>query len=610
MNAPGPNEALLKDGPGGPWLRFRRPCRLLVTHDLRQVPSLLEEAEAAAEEGLWAAGFVAYEAAPAFDPALATRPPGPLPLLWLGLYAPPERVELEPSVAGGYELGPLVPSLPRSRFERAFREVREHIAAGDSYQVNLTFSLEGELRGDPWGLFVDLQHAQQAGYGAYLDTGRFAVAGASPELFFHRTGDRITACPMKGTAPRGADPHEDRRRARRLASSPKERAENVMVVDMIRNDLGRVARPGTVRADPLCRVERYPTVLQMTSTVTARTDATTAALFAALFPCASITGAPKVATTEIIARLEEGPRGLYTGAVGYLAPRRRSSWCVAIRTAVIDREAGRVSYGVGSGVVWDSRATAEHRECLLKARILSDRAPGFRLLETFLWTPDEGYFLLAEHLERLAAAADRFGFTTPERVEEQLGAFASSLAPRRSKVRLLVDREGGVELEAEELAGPVPDVPVRLGLAAEAVSSADPFLRFKTTWRRAYEKALASRPGCDDVLLWNERRELTESVWANVLLRLDGELVTPPVASGLLPGTFRRRLLAEGRVRERVVRLEELPRAREILLANSVRGLRRAVLVEGGGERAMGGQEAVRSTAGAAPHSPEGIWRT
>ncbi|HXT21747.1 MAG TPA: aminotransferase class IV, partial [Thermoanaerobaculia bacterium] len=329
---------------------------------------------------------------------------------------------------------------------------------------------------------------------------------------------------------------------------------------------------------------RYDTVWQLTSTVVARSDAPLSSLFAALFPSASVTGAPKASTMGLIAELEGEPRGVYTGAIGWAGPHGRARFNVAIRTVWIDRERGIAEYGTGGGVTWDSRADAELAEAGLKARVLAARPRTFRLLETMRWSP-RGYFLLAEHLARLAASARHFGFHWSEsRVRAALEDLARTLSPRPHRVRLLVARDGAVAVEAEPLQ-PTPRlaegrrVPLRVALAPTPVDAADPLLFHKTTERTIYEAARAALPGCDDALLWNRDGELTESTVANLVLRLDGELVTPPLSSGLLPGTFRARLLARGRLVERVVRREDLARATGLWLVNSVRGWMPAELV-------------------------------
>jgi para-aminobenzoate synthetase/4-amino-4-deoxychorismate lyase len=346
---------------------------------------------------------------------------------------------------------------------------------------------------------------------------------------------------------------------------------------MIRNDLGRVARVGSVAVPELFAVERYPTLLQMTSTVTALTDAPLTDVLAAAFPCASITGAPKRRTMELLRDLEIGPRGVYTGAIGVVLPGRRAQFNVAIRTAVIDRQRGTAVYHVGSGVVWDSDAAAEFDECRLKARVLSaPPMPPFQLLESLLWTPGEGYALRADHLRRLADSAEYFGYPVDRaEVERRLDALAAGLAAP-SKVRLLVGPGGAIEVEARPLAEGATTEPLRLGLARGAVSSADVWLYHKTTHREAYSAARASRPDCDEVILWNERGELTEATTSNVVLEMDGGRWTPPVSAGLLAGTLRARLLAAGQIAERTLTAGDLARAERIWLINSVRGWREA----------------------------------
>jgi len=369
-------DVVLHDPEQRRWLAFHDPVETVRTNELGAVIPALRRVEGAVEhDGFYAAGFLSYEAAPAFDAAFAVLDPDPgLPLLWFGLYREP--VVCAPPEAGpaGYALGPWAPSADWPAYERMVLRAHEAIAAGQTYQVNVTYRLRARWSGDAWPLFVDLAGAQGGGgYAAWVDTGRHALCSASPELCFRRAGEAIVARPMKGTAPRGKTEAEDAANARWLARSEKDRAENVMIADMIRNDLGRIAEPGSVRVPALFTVERYPTVLQLTSTVTARSDASLSEVFGALFPCASITGAPKVSTMRLIASLETAPRGVYTGCIGYAAPGRRAQFNVAIRTATVDREAGTAEYGVGGGVVADSTAAAEYRECALKAEVLGAR---------------------------------------------------------------------------------------------------------------------------------------------------------------------------------------------------------------------------------------------
>ncbi len=416
--------------------------------------------------------------------------------------------------AGGpYTLGDWQPSQQLDGYRQAIAQIKEAIARGDTYQVNYTIcaaALPGAAtRGR---CSCSLANAQRGGYAAYLDLGQHAICSASPELFVDIDGDRVVSKPMKGTAPRGRTLDEDRRRVAALRASAKDQAENVMIVDMIRNDLGRIARFGSVRVPSLLEVERYPTVLQMTSTVEARSAAPLDVILAALFPCASITGAPKVRTMQLIAGLEGGPRGVYTGAIGYLAPGRRARFNVAIRTVLVDRLAGQASYGVGSGIVWDSDADAEYEECRLKAQVLTRRFPDFDLLETMRWTAVEGVARLEQHLARLAGAAEYFGFAVDlDAVRGRLAALDPAGMPDSARLRLLAGRWGELRLEVHALELPAAPKAVRLGLAREAVDSDEVFLYHKTTHRAVYEQARAGRPDCDDVLLWNQRRRADRS---------------------------------------------------------------------------------------------------
>ncbi len=562
----------------GRWLGFVEPVGELVAWRPDEVWGVLQAVETAvSRHALYAAGFLTYEAALAFGLPTHSPPAGELPLLWFGLFRQPV-VWLElPQVAGKFELGEWQTAVSRQQYIQAIRQIKAHIAAGHTYQVNYTFPLQASFAGDTWTLFHQLTRAQQAAYMAYVDLGEWAVCSASPELFFRQNGRFLTARPMKGTAPRGRTLAEDQQNIAWLRQSEKNQAENVMIVDMIRNDLGQIARTGSVQVPSLFDVERYPTVLQMTSTVTAESDAGFASIMRAMFPCASITGAPKRRTMQIIQALESGPRGIYTGTIGYLAPDGKARFNVAIRTVTVNQQTGRAVYHVGSGIVWDSDAEAEYEECRLKAAVLVQERPFFQLLESILWTPTKGYFLLAEHLHRLAGSAEYFGFRVDvEQLSRELHQFARTLSTK-SKVRLLVTADGQTTLEASPL--PVSQSqPIQVGLATQPVDSTNIWLYHKTTHRKVYEQARAACPECDDVILWNERGEITEATTANVVVRLNGELVTPPVLCGLLAGSYRAHLLANGRIREQVIPWQQLPNAEELWLINSVRGWRRAVL--------------------------------
>lgn len=615
---------LLRDGTRNEWLTFEQPLEIIQADSPSQVLPALEEIEAwVNDQGGYAAGFLSYEAAPAFDPALRVRPLHDFPLLWFGLYqasnvntadgnavipVPNERrfvqaasavfptrshaklqqtqnqksgvrTRCQPRVPSNWE-----PNISRARYDAAIECVKDHIARGDTYQVNYTMRLHAPFTGgeqvvadEPWNLFTNLVSKQPNSYAAYLDMGRYVICSASPELFLRCDGNRMTMRPMKGTAPRGRFTREDQERADWLFHSTKNRAENVMIVDMVRNDLGRIADVGSVNVPRLYQIERYPTVWQMTSTVQATSDAPLVEILRATFPCASITGAPKVSTMRIIAELETTPRRVYTGAIGYLAPGRRAQFNVAIRTVLIDRERDEAEYGVGGGIVWDSEAGDEYTECLHKARVLTDRATEFSLIESLRWTPDEGYWLRDYHLRRLSDSADYFDFVYDrERVVSELERTARTLARVPHKIRLLMSREGTLTLTA----APIEAQPesIRLRLAPTPVDANNRFLFHKTTERTVYDAAFQSRAGADDVLLWNEREQVTETCTGNIVARIGGECFTPPLESGLLAGTLRAYLLDQGTLHERVIHIDELARCETLYRINSVRGWQRGVL--------------------------------
>jgi para-aminobenzoate synthetase/4-amino-4-deoxychorismate lyase len=447
--------------------------------------------------------------------------------------------------------------------------------------VNFSFRLRAPFTGDLLSLFWQLYARQPVPYAAYINTGTHAIASLSPELLFALEGEQITTRPMKGTAPRGRTLADDLQQAERLTRCPKNRAENLMIVDMARNDLGRIARIGSVRVPRLFEAERYATLWQMTSTVTACTDAPLTEIFRALFPAASITGAPKIRATHVIHALERAPRGVYTGAIGVALPDRRAQFNVAIRTLHYDKVVGRLEYGVGSGIVWDSEQVAEYEECLTKAQVLFAPRPAFELLETLLWRRGRGYFLLEAHLKRLRDSACYFDFAVDiDAIRRQLLTTAERFTESRYRVRLLVNRLGQARVEyapfqAERRVW-------RVALAREPVDPREVFLYHKTTHRQVYERARGAHPDCDDVILWNTRDEITESTVANVVVRLEGRLYTPPVECGLLAGVYREHLLRRGLLRERVLTPNDLRHAEAVYLINSVRGWIRAELPSDG----------------------------
>jgi para-aminobenzoate synthetase/4-amino-4-deoxychorismate lyase len=556
------------------WLRFDSPVAVCEARCLNEVmPALHRVSEETARRGRWAAGFIAYEAAPAFDPALVVRPPDPaLPLLWFGLYAKPRMIARADIGAEALAGAPdWTATVQDADYARAIGLIKERIRRGDTYQVNYTLRLRAPFTQPASALFASLIDAQETPYGAFVETPEWAVCSASPELFLEWDGERLASKPMKGTLPRGLWPAEDRRLAAALAASEKDRAEHVMIVDMVRNDLGRIAETGSVEVVNPFAIEPYPTLWQMTSLVQCATRADLPDILRALFPAASITGAPKAATMSLIAELETAPRGIYTGALGFVAPGRRAQLNVAIRTARVDKRAGTAEYGTGGGIVWDSTAESELEEARVKARILTRRRPVFSLLETLLWQPEEGCFLLDGHLDRLAESAAFFAFPLDrDDLRRRLMESVRGLPPVPHRIRLVVPKGGIPELTIAPLI-PLP-TPYRVALAVEPIDASDPFLFHKTTRRNVYEAARKQAgTACDDVLLWNRRGEITESTLANVMVERDGIWYTPPVSCGLLGGVYRARLLEQGLLREGLIRREELVAGSKIRLINSVR---------------------------------------
>ncbi|MFA6471287.1 MAG: aminodeoxychorismate synthase component I [Candidatus Latescibacterota bacterium] len=574
------HQVLIHDAVTRTWLNFCNPQLIVAVHNCTEIGSALERVETIVEEqGMYAAGFISYEASPAFDSALRVRASNSFPLLWFGLYSTPGIMKLpyDPS-ENSYLATDWTPTVDKEEYKRAVVHIKECIARGETYQVNYTFRLRAPFSCGTWPLFLHLIRTQQAEYGAYVDTGRFVICSASPELFFRLNGRTLTTRPMKGTAPRGCTLTDDNKLAEWLYNSEKNRAENVMIVDMMRNDLGRIALQGSVKVKSLFDIERYPTVWQMTSTISAESEASVNEIIRALFPCASITGAPKPHTTGIIADLETAPRSIYTGCIGFIAPGRKAQFNVAIRTVLVDRKLKQAEYGVGGGIVWDSSTDEEYRECLVKARVLHGTKTEFSLIETILWTPDENYFLLGYHLRRMCDSAKYFGMAVNiDCILGKLSELENTFPMSPMKVRLLVSRDGSVSLESTQMNNSGQEFPVLLRLASVPVDSTNPFHYHKTTNREIYP-AGGVMPGSKDILLWNERGEVTETTTANVVFQFDDELVTPPVSSGLLPGTFRAWMIDRKEVKEKVVMLDDIKRCSAIFIINSVRKKREAFL--------------------------------
>ncbi len=574
---------------------FRGPEQTLAARSLDDIPRVFAGIEAALRNGRWVAGFLSYECGAHFEPrapradAEVTTPEG-LPLAWFGVYDSP--LTLDPLVDGEDSRDEPKVSRCAAWTERAdktdlalaisafdYRErldrIKRYIEAGDTYQVNLTTSVKLPYTGRASDLFSALLQNQPVAFGALLNLGETQIVSASPELFFRVENGRITTRPMKGTAPRGKDLAEDAAMAEWLKADEKNRSENVMIVDLLRNDLGRICLPGSIQVDQLFAIERYRTLFQMVSAIHGQLQPGVDfyRIFKALFPSGSIVGAPKVRTMQIIGELELRRRGVYTGAIGFLSPQGNATFSVAIRTLVL--RDGLAEMGVGSGIVWNSDPIAEYEECLLKASFLKSSPAEFELIETMLWEGE--YSLLALHLERLAASAAYFDFRfDAERVLNELMVLGHSFgAGSRCRVRLLLNQSGVVTLSSSPLeARPGP---LAVMVAEEAIDAENLYLRHKTTNRALYDRVHkeATAAGFDEAVFLNRRNEVAEGAIHNIFVEREGRWMTPPLESGALPGVFRRHLLeTRPNISEQRLTLEDLRMADRIFLCNSVRGLR------------------------------------
>jgi para-aminobenzoate synthetase/4-amino-4-deoxychorismate lyase len=559
---------------------FSGPVETMAAVRPGEVAGVLARVEALARGGCWVVGFVAYEAAPGFDDALRCHAPvGGLPLAAFAAY----RQSGAPRVRRACMSGAWHDTMPDDTFAGAITRIRADIADGRHYQVNCTTRLRAPLFGDGAALFDALRSSQPGAYSVYLDFGRWQVCSVSPELFFHwrpaaggvpHAGHfippRLTLRPMKGTAPRGADAVQDRQAADTLRASAKDRAENLMIVDLLRNDASRIAELGCVTVPSLFEVEPWATVWQMTSTIECRPrpEVRLPELFAALFPCGSVTGAPKAEAMRAIRELEPAPRGVYCGAIGVVMPGGEARFNVGIRTVVVDTERNVAECGIGSGIVADSTIEGERDEWLVKQRFLRRACPDYELFETLLWRRGR-YWLLAEHLARLGGSAATLGFRFDRKAAlSALSGAARNFGNGRWRVRLRLAMNGVLSIEAEPVVR--QRGMVACAVASGPVDSGDPWLRHKTTRRDIY--AGLAQPEVFDTLLFNERNEATEFTRGNLVAKIGGRLLTPALECGLLPGVFRSALLARGTVEEAILTLADVAAAENIWFANSLRG--------------------------------------
>jgi len=562
---------------------------LIIATTLDEVAPALHAAEQASKAGKWVAGYIAYEAAAALDEALETHSPRTdMPLVWFAICNAPQSLspqQADDLWAGEPESDAHALTLPldRGSYTQKIAAIQDYLTAGDAYQINFTMEADFKWNGSPKGLYRRLRQSQRTSHSAFIETADWSILSLSPELFLDCDNSTLTTKPMKGTAPRALTLADDETAATALREDGKSRAENLMIVDLLRNDLSRVTHAGSVKVDALFAVEHYPGLNTMTSTVrgTVTDDQGFASIMAALFPCGSVTGAPKARAMNIIRDLEDAPRGVYTGAIGMIEPGGSFNFNVAIRTPILFPD-GVGKVGLGSGIVAESQADAEYDECRLKGRFLTDPLPVFELFETTVWHQGTGFADLQRHFARLENSARYFGFKLDiAAINAALKAAEADFnASDHYRVRFAIDRYGAVNLRTVPLGDDAFPTKGLVAIADLRTNSADLFLHHKTSHRPLYDPAMmqATQDGLIDYLFLNERNEVTEGSKTNLFIVKDGVWLTPALSCGVLPGTNRAAIMESRPVTETALTLDDLKQADEIYVANGVIGLVRVSL--------------------------------
>lgn len=566
---------------------FTNPVKIISCYRAEHIEKSFSELEDLISKGYYAAGFLSYEAGFLFEDKLKRffKKDDLYPLLWFGIYRRPaifthrERLDLVSHEASPYSVSNIRANISKERYLCDIKRIKEFIRRGETYQVNYTFKYKFDFKGSVFGLYSDLEEKQSVSYSALIKTQKFSILSLSPELFFRKHKNNIQVRPMKGTLERGRSAEEDSDHMRKLQESLKNRSENVMIVDLLRNDIGKISLSGTVKTEELFKVERYETLLQMISIVRSRLkkDVALYDLFKAIFPSGSVTGAPKISTMEIINSLEKEPRRVYTGCIGFFTPQKDAVFNVAIRTILINNRTKKGEMGIGSGIVYDADPYKEFEECRLKANFLTQKKREFRLIETMLWRPKKGYFLLKYHLDRLSSSAKYFDFKYSR--EDALKKL--NILERRFKnshmyrIRLLLDRRGNIEASFSIVDEGTGDKKVRF--SERKVKSSDIFLYHKTTDRYLYDKEYEKwrEKGYFDIVFTNEKNQVTEGAISNIIIKKGRFYYTPPVDCGLLNGVFRRALFDRRAfpLREKVLYRKDLRSSDKIYMVNSVRGM-------------------------------------
>ena len=569
---------------------FFSPIKIISCYKLEEVKDSLLRVQDFVSKGYYAAGFISYEAGFSFEEALEHLGiDSDFPLLWFGVYKRPaiishkEKINLSQKKSK-YEIQNLKPNISKGKYIDDIERIKDFIREGETYQVNYTFKYKFDFSGSIFSLYEDLKSKQSVSYSALVNTRKHSIVSLSPELFFRKHGSQVEVKPMKGTSERGRNIEEQRRNMEALSQSLKNRSENIMIVDLLRNDLGRISKSGSVKTEKLFEVEKYETLLQMISVVKSRLRENVSVydLFKAIFPSGSVTGAPKISTMRIINSLENKPRKIYTGGIGFFAPNGDSVFNVAIRTVLINNKTKKGEMGIGSGIVMDSDAEREFEECKLKADFMSKKKKDFKLIETILWRPEKGYFLLKWHLKRLSSSAEYFNFKFDKKsIMRELRHLEAYFEKKSDyKVRLLLNDSGAIEIKFSKIYDSIK--PVRIRFSNKKICSKDIFLYHKTTQRDLYNKEHKrwKDKGYFDVIFTNEKNQITEGAISNIIVKKGRYCYTPPVNCGLLNGVYRRFLFKKKNpiITEKILRKKDLYSADKIYVINSVKGMLKAEL--------------------------------
>lgn len=549
---------------------FTNPIKVCIAYTIQDVIPCLQFIQEQVVNGYYAAGYLSYESAPAFNPNLPVQTNYEMPFLWFGLFKEPSNGNKVDVNQQTYTFSDWKPNIPLDKYYKNIRKIKQYIRIKQTEQVNYTIRLGAKFAGNSFAYFKQLERTQ-ANYNAYLNIGDFSILSASPELFFRKKGDVITTKPMKGTIHRGNTFEQDIQNAKWLQSSAKNRYENELIIQLMCNELEKIAQKETINVSDKFTIEKYPTVYQMTSTIQAKLqpNKNIVDIFKALFPCGSITGTPKKETMDIIRQLEEKPREVYCGAIGYFTPYNEAIFNVPIRTVVINHQNNNAQFGVGGAITIDSNEQEEYQEILTKAKLLSDQRPTFQLLESF-GLKNGKYIVYTNHIKRLKQSADYFNFDIDlDQIKKELNLIAKKYQVGYWKIRLRVSKEGKFSIDVNKISQNVNQAKVTL--AHKPMTKNNIFLYHKTTYRDMYDEYREGDHKFFDVLLWNEEKEVTEFTTGNIVVEIEGELVTPPIECGLLPGTFRDMLLQNKVIKEQKVTVEELKLNPNIWFINSVR---------------------------------------